>query len=90
MSKVYKNSSRTPSVAFFKAFVSFVRFRFSSYRKDKTGHFRHALDLLEHLSGDYPVRTFIRLKATNFARQALDEEQYSHAFIKNERVKSSA
>ena len=76
MSKVYKNSSRTPSVAFFKAFVSFVRFRFSSYRKDKTGHFRHALDLLEHLSGDYPVRTFIRLKATNFARQALDEEQY--------------
>ena len=83
MPRVYKNSSRTPSVAFFKAFVSFVRFRFASYRKDKDGHFKHALDLLEHLSGSYPYRTYLRLKSANFGDAVLKPESSLPALLSN-------
>ena len=37
MPRVYKDSSRTPRVELFKAFVSFIKFRISARRKSKRG-----------------------------------------------------
>ena len=74
MPRVYKNSSRTPRIELFKAIVSFVKFRISARRKNEAGRVKHALALLEHLNGDYPVRSLMRLKATNFSAVALHEE----------------
>lgn len=74
MSRVYKNSSRIPRVELFKAFVSFIKFRIAVRRKDQAGRLKHVLELLEHLNGDYPVRSFVRLKAANFSNFALHKK----------------
>lgn len=74
MPRVYKNSSRTPRIELFKAIVSFVKFRISARRKNEAGRVKHALALLEHLNGDYPVRSLMRLKASNFSAVALHEK----------------
>tara|TARA_A100001388_G_C28759230_1_gene496726 strand:+ start:970 stop:1722 length:753 start_codon:yes stop_codon:yes gene_type:complete len=74
MSRVYKNSSRIPRVELFKAFVSFIKFRIAVRRKDQARRLKHVLELLEHLNGDYPVRSFVRLKAANFSNFALHKK----------------
>ena len=51
MPRVYKDSSRTPRVELFKAFVSFIKFRIAARRKDQAGRLKHALEF---------VRTFKR------------------------------
>ena len=66
MPRVYKDSSRTPRVELFKAFVSFIKFRIAVRRKDQAKRLKHVLELLEHLNGDYPVRSFVRLKSSKF------------------------
>ncbi len=83
MPRVYKNSSRTPRVELFKAVVSFVKFRISARRKNEAGRVKHALALLEHLNGDYPVRNFMRLKAANFSNFALHKNHSLPVLLAN-------
>ncbi len=83
MPRVYKNSSRTPRVELFKAAVSFVKFRISARRKNEAGRVKHALALLEHLNGDYPVRNFMRLKAANFSNFALHKNHSLPVLLAN-------
>ena len=74
MPRVYRNSSRPPKINFWKAVKSFVLHRVALYRKSPD-YLGHVIDLVQNLNGGYPLKSYTRLKATNFGHEVLNGEK---------------
>lgn len=88
MPRVYKNSSRSPKIGFWKAVKSFVLHRIA-VRRQSPDKLQHVIDLVQNLNGTYPLKSYTRLKATNFGHEVLNgENSLSKMVADHDRLKS--